>query len=332
MSLRMVPIRATFQKMNRLVRDLSIKVGKQVELRTEGEDTELDRTIVEEISDPLVHMIRNSIDHGIEKPEVRVQRGKPAQGTIFLKAFHQGGNIVIEIKDDGNGLDRQRILAKAVEQGLVKPDAQPSDYELFSLILAAGFSTAEKVTDLSGRGVGMDVVRRNIEKLRGKIEIESQPGQGSTFSIFLPLTLAIIDGLLVGVGAHRYIVPTLLVRESFRPTPEMIHTVQERGEMINLRGRLHPLVRLYARLGIEPATTNAAESIVVVVETGDDIRCLLVDKLLGKHEVVIKSLGETFRRNRYLAGAAILGDGRIGLILDPQALGRTETSSLEAAA
>jgi two-component system chemotaxis sensor kinase CheA len=332
MSLRMVPIRATFQKMNRLVRDLAMKVGKKVELLTDGEDTELDRTIVEEISDPLIHMIRNSVDHGIEKPEVRVQRGKPAHGTISLRAFHQGGNIVIEIKDDGNGLDRKRILAKAIEQGLVKSDEQPSDRELFSLIMAAGFSTAEKVTDISGRGVGMDVVRRNIEKMRGKIEIASESGQGSTFSIFLPLTLAIIDGLLVEVGTHRYIVPTLLVRESFRPAATMIHTLHERGEMINLRGRLHPLVRLYARLGIKPATTNAAESIVVVVEAGNEIRCLLVDKLLGKQEVVIKSLGETFRRNRYLAGAAILGDGQIGLILDPQALTQTEPAPLEAAA
>ncbi len=332
MSLRMVPIRATFQKMNRLVRDVAIKVGKQVDLVTEGEDTELDRTIVEEISDPLIHMIRNSVDHGIEKPEVRLQGGKPAQGTVSLKAFHQGGNIVIQIKDDGNGLDRKRILAKAIEKGLVKPDEQPHESELFNLIMAAGFSTAETVTDLSGRGVGMDVVRRNIEKLRGKIEIQSQPGQGSTFSIFLPLTLAIIDGLLVGVGEHRYIVPTLLVRESFRPEANMIHTLHERGEMINLRGRLHPLLRLYAHLGIKPATTDPAQSIVVVVETGSDVRCLLVDKLLGKHEVVIKSLGETFRRNKYLAGAAILGDGRVGLILDPQALAQKEPAPLEAAA
>ena len=332
MSLRMVPIRATFQKMHRLVRDLSIKVGKQIELVTEGEDTELDRTIVDELSDPLVHMIRNSVDHGIEKPDVRAQHGKPAQGTVFLKAFHQGGNIVIEIRDDGAGLDRDRIRAKAIEQGLLKADENPPESELFNFILAAGFSTAEKVTDISGRGVGMDVVRRNIEKLRGKIEIRSKHGEGSTFSIFLPLTLAIIDGLLVGVGEQRYVVPTLLVRESFRPTAEMIHTLHERGEMINLRGRLHPLLRLYAQLGVKPATTDPAQSIVVVVEAGSDICCLLVDKLLGKHEIVIKSLGETFRRNRYLAGAAILGDGRVGLILDPPALVRDDPSPLEAAA
>lgn len=332
MSLRMVPIRSTFQKMHRLIRDLSLKVGKRIDLVTEGEDTELDRTIVEELSDPLVHMIRNSVDHGIEKPEARAQRGKPAHGTVSLKAFHQGGNIVIEIKDDGNGLDRDRILAKAVEKGLVKPDEQLSDSDVFNLIMGAGFSTAEKVTDISGRGVGMDVVRRNIEKLRGKLEIQSKKGEGSTFSIFLPLTLAIIDGLLVGVGEHRYILPTLLVRESLRPTAEMIHTVHERGEMINLRGRLHPLLRLHAHLGIEPISTDPAQSIVVVVEAGSEIRCLMVDKLLGKQEVVIKSLGETFRRNRYLAGAAILGDGRVGLILDPQALVKMEAAPLEAAA
>jgi two-component system chemotaxis sensor kinase CheA len=332
MSLRMIPVHSTFQKMHRLVRDLMTKVGKQVELVTEGEDTELDRTIVEEISDPLVHMVRNSVDHGIEKPDIRLQRGKPAHGTIFLKAFHQGGNIVIEIRDDGNGLNRERIFAKALEKGLVKPDDQLSDSQIFNLIFAPGFSTAEKITDVSGRGVGLDVVRRNIEKLRGKIEIQSTPGQGSIFSIFLPLTLAIIDGLLVGVGEHRYIVPTLSVRESFQPQAGMISTVHGRGEMINVRGRLIPLLRLYSHLGIQPAGTDPANSIAVVLEAGKDVRCLLVDQLLGKQEVVIKSLGESFRANRNLAGAAILGDGRVGLILDPQALVQLESPPMEAAA
>jgi two-component system chemotaxis sensor kinase CheA len=332
MSLRMVPIRATFHKMNRLVRDVSTKVGKRVELVTEGEDTELDRTIVEEISDPLIHMIRNSVDHGIEKPEVRRQNGKPELGRVSLKAFHQGGSIVIEIKDDGRGLDRDRILAKAVEKGLVRPGEQVPDAQVFNLILAAGFSTAEKVTDLSGRGVGMDVVKRNIEKLRGKLEIQSRPGEGSTFSIYLPLTLAIIDGLLVGVGEQRYIVPTLLVRESFRPKAEMIHTVHGRGEMVNVRGHLLPMLRLHEHLGVEPASNDPEQSIAVVVEAGTDARCILVDKLIGKQEVVIKSLGETFRRNRCLAGAAILGDGHVGLILDPQALVHLESAPLEAAA
>ena len=320
MSLRMVPIRATFQKMGRLVRDLSAKLNKQVELALEGEDTELDRTIVEEISDPLIHMIRNSVDHGIEKPEKRQQAGKPAKGTVVLKAFHRGGNIVIEIKDDGAGLNRERILAKAVEQGLIGKEDQLTESQVFGLILRPGFSTAEKVTDVSGRGVGMDVVRRNIEKLRGKIEIQSVEGQGSKFSIYLPLTLAIIDGLLVGVGEHRYIFPTLSVCESFQPTSDMIKTVQGRGEVVSVRGQLRPLLRLHAHLGVEPASTDAANSVIVMLESGNETRCILVDQLLGKQEVVIKSLGDVFAGNRCMAGAAILGDGRIGIILDPQAL------------
>jgi two-component system chemotaxis sensor kinase CheA len=277
-------------------------------------------------------MVRNAIDHGIETPEVRRQRGKSPAGSLSLKAFHQGGNIVIEIKDDGNGLDRERILTKGIGLGLVQPGEDLSDSEVFNLILAPGFSTAEKVTDLSGRGVGMDVVRRNIEKLRGKIEIQSAPGQGSTFGIYLPLTLAIIDGLLVGVGEHRYILPTLLVRESFRPASEAIHTVYGQGEMINVRGRLRPLLRLYEHLGIQPATTEASQSIVMVVEAGNHTRCVLVDRLIGKQEVVIKSLGETFQRNRCISGAAILGDGRVGLILDPQALVHLNSAPVEAAA
>lgn len=332
MSLRMVPIRTTFQKMHRLIRDVSAKVGKRIQLVTEGEETELDRTIVEEISDPLVHMVRNSVDHGIEKPEIREQKGKPDLGTISLRAFHQGGNIVIEVKDDGAGLDRERIRAKAIEKGLVQPTETLSEAQIFDFILAPGFSTAEKVTELSGRGVGMDVVRRNIEKLRGKIEIQSTPGHGTTFRVFLPLTLAIIDGLVVSVGSACYIVPTLLVRESFRPSADMINTVQGRGEMVNVRGRLRPLLRLYQHLNIEPASTDPTQSIVLVLEAGADARCVLVDRLLGKQEVVIKSLGETFRQSRYLAGAAILGDGRVGLILDPQALVHLDGSSFEEAA
>ncbi|HWC61191.1 MAG TPA: chemotaxis protein CheA [Verrucomicrobiae bacterium] len=332
MSLRMVPIRATFQKMNRLVRDIAAKIGKQVQLVTEGEETELDRNIVEEISDPLIHMIRNSVDHGLERPEIRQQNGKPQQGTVTLKAFHQGGNIVIQIQDDGAGLNRERILAKAVEKGLARPGEQLSDSDVFKFILAAGFSTAEKVTDLSGRGVGMDVVRRNIEKLRGKIEISSVPGKGASFSIFLPLTLAIIDGLLVSVGKERYILPTLSISESFRPRPEMLSNVQGHGEMVNVRGKLRPLLRLYSHFGIEPTSTDPMSSIIVVVESGSGTRCVLVDHLLGKQEVVIKSLEENFRQNRSVAGAAILGDGRVGLILDPESLVRLDSSTLKEAA
>lgn len=320
MSLRMVPIRGTFQKMNRLVRDVALKAGKQVELVTEGEETELDRTITEVVGDPLVHMIRNAVDHGIEKPEVRAQRGKNPVGRVTLRAFHEGGAIVIEISDDGGGLSRERILAKAVERGLVKADAKLSDSDIFGLIFEPGFSTAEVVTDLSGRGVGMDVVRRNIESLRGKIVIESTPGEGSKFSIHLPLTLAIIEGLLVGLGGERFILPTLSVRESFRATPEMIISMQERQEIVNVRGKLIPLLRLDTFFNIRTTSVDVGEAIVVVVEADGDARCLLVDQLIGKQEVVIKNLGETFQSNPNLAGAAILGDGRVGLILDVNAL------------
>jgi len=332
MSLRMVPIRSTFQKMTRLVRDLAAKQEKQVRLVMNGEDTELDRTIVGELSDPLIHMIRNSVDHGIERPAARAAHGKPAEGTVELRAFHQGGSIVIQIRDDGNGLNKQRILAKAIENGLVKPDAALSDSEIFNLIFAAGFSTAEAVTDISGRGVGMDVVRRNIENLRGKIVIDSALGQGTTFTILLPLTLAIIDGLIVGVGPERYIIPTLSVRESFRPTPEMLSTVYGRGEMVNVRGRLTPLLRLHRHFNIEARVADPTEGILVVVESGADRRCVMVDDLLGKQEVVIKSLGEQFKRNGALAGGAILGDGRVGLILNVDALVKLEEPGTELAA
>ena len=332
MSLRMVPIRSTFEKMNRLVRDLSFKVGKQVELRMSGEDTELDRGLIEELSDPLVHMIRNSVDHGLEKPAARLAAGKPAQGLVRLSASHQGGNIVIQIQDDGAGLNKERILAKAREKGLVAEDQTLSDHEIFNLIFLPGFSTAEKTTDLSGRGVGMDVVRRNVNNLRGKIDVASAPGEGSTFTIYLPLTLAIIDGLLVSVGVHRFILPTLAVRESFRPRPEMISTLHERGEMVNVRGRLCPLLRLHQHFGIEPKSREPSEAIVIVLESNHQNRCLMVDQLLGKHEVVIKSLGETFKPSRSVAGAAILGDGRVGLILDVHSLVSLDNQAMPAAA
>jgi two-component system chemotaxis sensor kinase CheA len=332
MSLRMVPIRSTFQKMTRLVRDVSLKSEKQVVLHLSGEETELDRTIVEQISDPLIHMIRNSVDHGIEKAETRLAAGKPPFGSIWLRAFHQGGSIVIEIKDDGAGLNKERILAKAVEKGMVAPHVEMSEKEIFNLIFAAGFSTAEKVTAISGRGVGMDVVRKNIERLRGKIDIQSTQGQGSTFTIYLPLTLAIIDGLLVGVGQERFILPTLSVCESFRPSPAMLSTVRGTGEVVNVRGNLLPLLRLHEHFGIEPRARRAEEGIVVVVESNNQKRCLLVDELLGKQEVVIKSLGEGISTRCAVSGAAILGDGRVGLILDSDALVHLKSSAFAQAA
>ena len=325
MSLRMVPIRGAFQKMIRLVRDTAALQKKQVQLLLNGEDTEMDRNIVEEIADPLIHMIRNSVDHGIELPADRVAKGKRPEGTIHLRAFHKGGSIVIQIEDDGAGLNKDRIVAKALEKGMIKPGEQISESEIFNLIFAPGFSTAQKVTEISGRGVGMDVVQRNIEKLRGKVEIGSVLGQGSTFTIYLPLTLAIIDGLIVSTGSQRYILPTLSVRESFRPKPSMISTLYERGEMVNVRGRLTPLLRLYQLFNTRPKTTDPSSAIVIVLESGQDTRCLMVDELIGKQEVVIKSLGESFKANRALAGAAILGDGRVGLILDVDSLVKIRT-------
>ena len=251
---------------------------------------------------------------------LRLQRGKPACGKVSLNAYHDSGSIVIQIKDDGNGLNRERLLAKAREKGIVKPHDMPSDKEIYEFIFAAGFSTAEVVSDVSGRGVGMDVVRRNIEKLRGKVDIDTVAGQGTTFTIYLPLTLAIIDGLIVSVGNERYIIPTLSVRESFRPRPEMISTVHERGEMVNVRGRLCPLLRLHRYFGQPSRVTNPADGIVIVVESGSQMRCLMVDDLIGKQEVVIKSLGSAMQSNPSLAGGAVLGDGRVGLILNVDTL------------
>lgn len=327
MSMRMVPIRATFQKMTRLVRDTVARIGKQAELVLEGEDTELDRTVVEEISDPLIHMVRNSVDHGIEMPDVRIANGKPASGTVVLRAFHRSGSIVIEIRDDGAGLNKERLVAKAIEKGIIKPGEQLSEKEIYNLIFAPGFSTAAVVTDISGRGVGMDVVRKNIDRLRGKIDITSTLGHGSVFTISLPLTLAIIDGLVVSVGGERYILPTLSVRESFRPTSDMLSTVHERGEMVNVRGRLSPLLRLYEHFDVVPESKDPTESIIVMVESDGADRCVQVDRLLGKQEVVIKSLGETFKQNPSLAGGAILGDGRVGLILDVNSLVKLKTEA-----
>jgi two-component system chemotaxis sensor kinase CheA len=333
LSLRMVPIRGVFQKMTRAVRDLAARQNKEAQLITEGDETELDRNLVEELADPLLHMIRNSVDHGLESAEARAARGKSRAGVIHLRARHQAGGIIVELQDDGQGLDKERILAKGIEQGLAAPDAKLSDEEIFQFIFAPGFSTAREITDLSGRGVGMDVVRRNIERLRGRVDVESAPGQGTLFRLVLPLTLAIIDGLIVQVGGERYIIPTLLVRESFRPRREMISMVHGRGELVNLRGRLIPMIRLGEHFGVTPAAADPAEGIIVVVQTGVSLKCLLVDGLLHRQEVVIKNVGEMIRqRNASIAGAAILGDGRVGLIIDVNALGSAPSAHFAKAA
>lgn len=326
MSLRMVPIRSAFQKMTRLVRDLAAAQNKQVQLHLSGEDTELDRNIVEELADPLLHMMRNAVDHGVETPAAREAAGKSAQGNIYLHAMHQGGGILIRMRDDGRGLDSQRILAKALQKGLVSAEETLTDKSIFNLIFLPGFSTAETVTDISGRGVGMDVVRGNISRLRGRIDISSAPGEGTTFEIFLPLTLAIIDGMLVGVGQERFILPTLAIRESLRPQPHMVSTVQGKGEVITVRDKLIPLVRLSEKLGIATEVSDPCQGIVMVVDSGARSRALLVDSLIGKQEVVIKSLGETFQNQQGMSGAAILGDGRVALIIDPDAVSQLSSA------
>jgi two-component system chemotaxis sensor kinase CheA len=316
MAMRMVPIKQTFQKMVRVVRDTAKKQGKLIRLELVGETTEIDRNMVEKFYDPLVHMVRNSVDHGIETPPQRDAAGKPAEGTVVLSAYHKGGAVCIEITDDGRGLDKERIIAKALERGLVEDPEGMSDEEVYHLVMQPGFSTAETVTDISGRGVGMDVVQRAIEELRGKVEIKSTLGKGSSFIIALPLTLAIIDGMVVQVGAERYILPTVSVAESLRPRREDYGTVQGRGEMIMIRGNLVPLVRLANIVNATPEHDDPWEALVVVVEHHGQRRCLLVDHLIGRQEVVIKSLGESLKEVKVVAGGAIMGDGKVGLILD----------------
>jgi len=318
--LRMVPIKQTFQRMSRLVRDLSKNSGKLINVVTVGEDTEIDRNMVDEIYNPLVHMIRNAVDHGMEMPEERIQAGKPERGTIKLKAFHRGGNIVIEISDDGRGLNREKIRQKAIKNGLISPSDSLTDQEVNRLILLPGFSTAEKITDISGRGVGMDVVKQAVEKLRGKMDIQSVEGKGTTFVTGFPLTMAIIDGMIVKVGNERYILPTVAIRQLIRPDRAAYNCIVGEAETINVMGRLLPLVRLHRLFDIEPVHANPWEATLVVMEGEKRSKCLLVDEILGKEEVVIKNLGESLKRIKGVSGGAILGDGNVGLILDPEGL------------
>ena len=320
LSLRMVPLRATFQKLARVVRDAARKLGKHVQLVTEGTETEVDRSMVDVIADPLVHMVRNACDHGLELSDARVAAGKPPMGTLALRAHHSAGSVVIELADDGRGLDRTRIVARAVKQGLVSADAAAAmpDAEVFRMIFLPGFSTSETVTDMSGRGVGMDVVRRAVESLSGRIEIESTLGKGTTFRIRLPLTLAIIDGMLVRVGDERYIIPTVSIAMSMRPTADQLHTVAGSGRMVAFRGRTIPVFRLADLAPSEGGT--ATERLVVVLNDGDGHCAVLVDEILGKQQVVTKTLGDGIPAIRWIAGGAILGDGRVGLIVDPSNL------------
>jgi len=316
----MIPIKPAFQKMERLARDLARAGGKQVDFTTSGEGTELDRTVVEEIGDPLVHMVRNALDHGLETPAERRAQGKPETGTLALRAYHESGSVIVELQDDGRGIDPARVLAKARRQGLVAADAALSREEIFALIFLPGFSTAEKITDVSGRGVGMDVVRRNIERLRGKIEVASEVGRGTVFKVKLPLTLAIIDGLVVRVGEDRFILPSTSVQMALRPAQKDVIRVQGSGEVLDWHGRLLPLHRLNRRFGIPARAQEPWDGIVVIVESSGKICALLVDEMISKQEVVIKSLGAFLQNLPGVSGGAILGDGSIALILDPTVL------------
>jgi two-component system chemotaxis sensor kinase CheA len=320
MSMRMVPIQGLFQKMGRLVRDLCKKLHKEIDLVLTGGDTELDRNVVEVLGDPLMHMVRNAGDHGIETPEERQRNGKPPAGRLELRARHEAGIIVIEIIDDGKGLNKERILKKAIAAGIVAEGQELPEQEILRLIFHAGLSTAEKVTDVSGRGVGMDVVKKNIEALRGQIDIASTEGKGSTFTIRLPLTMAVIDGLVARVGGQRYIIPTTSIEQSLRPKEEQISMVQGRGEVCLVRGDVLAMFRLHRLFNIQEAAQNPSEVLVVIVQDNGRRCCLMVDELLGQQQVVIKSLGEGIGSVPGISGGAILGDGNVSLILDVHGL------------
>jgi two-component system chemotaxis sensor kinase CheA len=316
MRVRMLPISFVFSRFPRMVRDIAQRLGKQIDLKLTGEQTELDKTVLEKIGDPLVHLVRNSIDHGIEMPDARVAAGKPAAGTVHLDACHRGGNIAVEVSDDGGGLDKARILAKAKQRGLVGANDQLTDDQIHDLIFLPGFSTAEKTTDLSGRGVGMDVVRRNVKELGGKIELKSEQGKGSRFIITLPLTLAIVDGQSVAVGNETYIIPLISIVESMRLKESSISRLSGRKEVFSFRGDYLPIIRLHELFGVEPRTRSLHEGLVVIAE-GDGRRFgLFVDDLLGQQQVVIKSLETNYGRVEGVSGATILGDGSVALILD----------------
>lgn len=325
MSLRMVPLKQTFQKMQRIVRDTSAALNKPVEIEIIGDHVEVDKTVLEQLGDPLVHLVRNAVDHGIENDQVkRVDAGKDPKGHIWLKAYHQSGFLVIEVKDDGGGLDAQKLRNKAIEKGIITASKVLSDKECHHLIFAPGFSTKTEVTEVSGRGVGMDVVRTNIESMQGEVEIHTELGKGTTFKVILPLTLAIIDGMIVRSDEDRFVIPISHVRESLRPPPGTVKSTKELGEILLLRGESLPLLRLSSLLGRKPKQPkNVDDMIAVVTSVGDRPFSVLVDDIIGQHEVVIKQLGDEIRGIRGFAGTAILGDGRPSLILELSELAKT---------
>ncbi|HNZ64661.1 MAG TPA: chemotaxis protein CheA [Smithella sp.] len=316
MFLRMVPMKGTFQKMVRLARDLALKNGKIVTCVTEGEDIEIDRSMVDMVADPLIHLIRNAVDHGIEKPEERRRAGKPENGRIYLTAGHSEGSIMLTVWDDGRGMTRQTIVNKAMERGLIDSADRMTDQEVWQMIFLPGFSTAEKVTEVSGRGVGMDVVRQAVEALRGRIEVQTTEGQGCTFIMRMPLTMAITDGMIVKVGSQRYILPTFNIQKAVRPEESDIHTVNQRAEMLLFREELVPVVRLHRLFNIPDAQVHLTSGLLVVIGEGNKRCALFVDDLLGQTQVVTKLLGKGFNNVPGVAGGAIMGDGTVGLILD----------------
>ena len=317
MSLRMMPVRPVFERMARLARDLAKKSKKKIEFSMFGEDTEVDKGMVDRISDPLTHMIRNAVDHGIESsPDERVKLGKPEVGHITLRAYHKSGDIIIEVEDDGKGLDKEAILAKAKERGMIEDGQFMTDQEIYNLIFMPGFSTAKIVTDVSGRGVGMDVVNRNVQELRGQIDIRSAKGKGTTFALRLPLTLAIMDGIIVQVGSEQYIIPTLSVVESIRPKREELSTIMENAEMLCIRGKLMPMFRISGLFQLQNAVKNPEDALVIIVEDEGKQVGFMVDSLVGHQQIVIKSLGESVGHLKGISGGAIMADGRVGLILD----------------
>jgi two-component system chemotaxis sensor kinase CheA len=330
MRVRMLPISFVFSRFPRMVRDLAQRLDKQIELKLTGEHTELDKTVLEKIGDPLVHLVRNSIDHGIERADKRLAAGKPAAGTVHLDASHKGGSISITVSDDGGGLNAQRILDKARQRGLVGANDALTEEQIHDLIFMPGFSTAEQTTDVSGRGVGMDVVRRNVKSLGGRIDVRSTPGAGSRFVITLPLTLAIVDGQTVSVGSETYIVPLVSIIESMQLKPDMVNRISANGEVFWFRDSYLPIVRLHQLFGVEPRSRTLSEGLIMVVE-GDGRRVgLFVDDLLGQQQVVIKSLDTNYGRIEGVSGATILGDGSVALILDLPGL--IDSASLGAAA
>ncbi|MEP6778484.1 MAG: chemotaxis protein CheA [Gemmatimonadaceae bacterium] len=316
MSMRTVPLGATFHKLARVVRDTANKTGKLVNFETAGEEVEIDRNLVDLIADPLIHMVRNAVDHGIELPNDRETLGKKKMGLVHISAYNSSGNVVVELTDDGRGLSREKIVSRAIANGAISSDANMSDNEVFALTLAPGFSTADVVTDMSGRGVGLDVVRRNLESVGGRIDISSTAGRGSKFTVRLPFTLAVTDGMLVRVGAERYVVPLTQIQMSFRPEASMLSTIAGHGEVVLQRGTIMPVVRLHRLFNVPDAVDNPLEGLLVIVNDGDRRSALLVDELLGQQQVVAKRLGDSLGQLDGFSGGAILGDGRVALILD----------------